>query len=330
MRGPDEPHPGDQQAQRRTDDDDAMRKPSRPRETLVQMASSSVPSAHCRPRTRPTRRPATGSVVAADLGAGPAAARRPGRPRRRRSAAAPSGRAGVAPTGCARDLRRPARRGRPRRPRPRCARRPAGGSAIVSAGHGGGSPHAVRSVISTDSSATAASSMRRGCGMSTVHSRTIRPGREDSSTTRWPSRTASRTLCVTNRTDTFVSRQIRVSSSCSTSRVIASSAANGSSISSTWLSWASARASATRWRMPPDSSCTRLPYAPVEPDQLEQPLGLGAPLGLRAPRAAAGRVRCSRPRSATGTAPAPGTSGPAGRRAPRWCPRSAGRARRPG
>ena len=32
------------------------------------------------------------------------------------------------------------------------------------------------SVISTDRSATAASSMRRGCGMSTVHSRAIRPG----------------------------------------------------------------------------------------------------------------------------------------------------------
>ncbi|CAM5430827.1 hypothetical protein SHIRM173S_00710 [Streptomyces hirsutus] len=98
--------------------------------------------------------------------------------------------------------------------------------------------------------------------MSTVHSRAIRPGLDDSSTTRCASRTASRTLCVTNRTDTRVSRQIRVSSSCSTSRVMASSAANGSSISSSLLSWASARASATRWRIPPDSSCTRLPWAP--------------------------------------------------------------------
>ena len=59
------------------------------------------------------------------------------------------------------------------------------------------------SVISTDSSATAVSSIRRGCGMSTVHSRATRPGRDDSSTTRWASRTASRTLCVTKRTETF-------------------------------------------------------------------------------------------------------------------------------
>ena len=45
------------------------------------------------------------------------------------------------------------------------------------------------------------------------------------------------------------------------SRVIASSAANGSSISRIWRSWASARARATRWRMPPDSSCGRFPPA---------------------------------------------------------------------
>ena len=44
------------------------------------------------------------------------------------------------------------------------------------------------------------SSIVRGPLMSTVHSPTTRPGREDSSTTRWPSRTASRTLWVTNTT----------------------------------------------------------------------------------------------------------------------------------
>ena len=38
---------------------------------------------------------------------------------------------------------------------------------------------------------------------------------------------------------------------------MASSAPNGSSISSTSASCASARASATRWRMPPESSCGR-------------------------------------------------------------------------
>ena len=45
----------------------------------------------------------------------------------------------------------------------------------------------------------------------------------------------------------------------SRSRVIASSAPNGSSISSTSASWARARARATRCRIPPDSSCGRLP-----------------------------------------------------------------------
>ena len=47
------------------------------------------------------------------------------------------------------------------------------------------------------------------------------------------------------------------SSSCSASRVIASRAPNGSSISRMSASWANARASAPRWRMPPDSWCGR-------------------------------------------------------------------------
>ena len=55
-----------------------------------------------------------------------------------------------------------------------------------------------------------------------------------------------------------VSCQSRSSSSCSTSRVIASSAPNGSSMRRTSASCASARARATRWRMPPDSSCGSL------------------------------------------------------------------------
>ncbi|CAM5554386.1 hypothetical protein STENM327S_04587 [Streptomyces tendae] len=81
---------------------------------------------------------------------------------------------------------------------------------------------------------------------------------------------------------------MRVSSSCSTSRVMASSAANGSSISSSLLSWASARASATRWRMPPDSSCTRLPYAPFRrtssssSSALSRRSAFGTPRSLRA------------------------------------------------
>ena len=51
---------------------------------------------------------------------------------------------------------------------------------------------------------------------------------------------------------------------------MASRAPNGSSISRTSASCARARASATRWRMPPDSSCGRLSAKPVEVHQLEQ------------------------------------------------------------
>ena len=40
----------------------------------------------------------------------------------------------------------------------------------------------------------------------------------------------------------------------SMSLVMASRAANGSSINKTWRSWAKALARATRWRMPPESS----------------------------------------------------------------------------
>ena len=51
--------------------------------------------------------------------------------------------------------------------------------------------------------------------------------------------------------------------SCMASRVIASSAAKGSSMSTISASWASTRASAPRWRIPPDSSWgRRLPRPP--------------------------------------------------------------------
>ena len=115
-----------------------------------------------------------------------------------------------------------------------------------------------------------------------------RPGRLLSTTTRSPSRTASRTLCVTNRTVSPRSAQILSSSSCSRSRVIASSAPNGSSMSSSSASWASARASATRCRMPPDSSCGRLPAKlPRCTTSSSSPAwrrrsALGAPLARRA------------------------------------------------
>ena len=71
-------------------------------------------------------------------------------------------------------------------------------------------------------------------------------------------RAASRTLCVTNSTVRPRWATRAASSSWRTSRVIASRAPNGSSISSRSASWAKARASAARWRMPPDSWWGRL------------------------------------------------------------------------
>ena len=109
-----------------------------------------------------------------------------------------------------------------------------------------------------------------------------------------------------------VSRQMRSSSSCSTSRVMASSAPKGSSISSTSASWASARASATRWRMPPDSSCGRLSAKSVEVHELEQLLDSVLALASRGtPRSLQRQLDVLPRRSATGTAPTPGTSAPA-------------------
>ena len=97
--------------------------------------------------------------------------------------------------------------------------------------------------------------MRRGRGMSTANSSATRPGRLVSSTIRSPRRAASRTLWVTNRIVRPVASQIRSSSSWRMSRVMASRAPKGSSMRSTSESLASARASAARCRMPPESSC---------------------------------------------------------------------------
>ena len=101
---------------------------------------------------------------------------------------------------------------------------------------------------------------------------------------------------------------------------MASSAPNGSSISSTSASWASARASATRWRMPPDSSCGRLSAKPPRCTDLEQ---LGGPPPALAP---AGRRRA---RSASSTLRARGQPGEQ-RRLLEHHRDPAGRTRRPG
>ena len=81
-----------------------------------------------------------------------------------------------------------------------------------------------------------------------------------------------------------VSSQIRRSSSLSRSRVISSSAPNGSSISSRRGPPSRARAIETRWRMPPESSCGKLVLPALEADQRSSSRGVGAP---------AGRPRCA-------------------------------------
>ena len=90
----------------------------------------------------------------------------------------------------------------------------------------------------------------------------MRPGRGDITTTRSDRYTASGIEWVTNTTVVPVAAQMRSSSACMCSRVISSSAPNGSSISSSCGWAASARAIATRCCMPPDSChgmCGRSP-----------------------------------------------------------------------
>ncbi len=93
----------------------------------------------------------------------------------------------------------------------------------------------------------------RGWGRSTSTTRLIRPGRGDITTTRVERKTASGIEWVTKTIVVSVSRQIRMSSRFIRSRVISSSAPNGSSIRMRAGSKAKARAIATRCCMPPDS-----------------------------------------------------------------------------
>ena len=88
-----------------------------------------------------------------------------------------------------------------------------------------------------------------------TYSLSIRPGPGDITTTRSARKIASSIEWVTNSTVRPVRDQISTSSSCSRSRVIASSAPNGSSISTISASLASTRAIATRCFMPPESWC---------------------------------------------------------------------------
>ncbi len=81
------------------------------------------------------------------------------------------------------------------------------------------------------------------------------PGLAVMTTTRSARRMASGMLWVMNRIVVRVSSQIRSRTNCMRSRVRASRAPKGSSIRRIGGSLRSARASATRCCMPPDSSC---------------------------------------------------------------------------
>ena len=93
------------------------------------------------------------------------------------------------------------------------------------------------------------------------------PGRGVITITRSDRNTASEIEWVTNSTVFCVRCQTVWRSTCICSRVRASSAPNGSSISSIGGSRSSARQSATRWRMPPESSNGRLSSNPSSPTE---------------------------------------------------------------
>ena len=112
----------------------------------------------------------------------------------------------------------------------------------------------MRSAVSTNCGLRRAS-RPRGRGMRMSNTRSMRPGRGLITTTRSASSTASSIECVMNTTVLRVDSHSASTSSRICSRVSASSAPNGSSNSSSGASWISARAMATRWRMPPESSC---------------------------------------------------------------------------
>ena len=99
------------------------------------------------------------------------------------------------------------------------------------------------------------------------------PGRPESATTRLERNTASSMACVTNRTVVRSDAEMPSSSSCSRCRVMASTAANGSSISSTAGLLASTRATAARWRMPPESWCGIFLLEALEADEVDEVLG---------------------------------------------------------
>ena len=108
---------------------------------------------------------------------------------------------------------------------------------------------------------------------------------------------ASSMSWVTNTIVLRISRWRRRNSFWSRSRLIGSIAPNGSSISISGGSAASARATPTRWRWPPESwaGIAVAGLVGVEADQLEQLVDPRARCAPSPSRAAAARWRCCRP-----------------------------------
>ena len=154
---------------------------------------------------------------------------------------------------------------------------------------------------------------RIGQARSRTSSRT-RPGLVASTSTCWERNTASGIEWVTKRMVVDVSCQIRSSSSLRLSRVISSSAPKGSSISNRRGSVTSARAIATRWRIPPDSSWGSAASRPPSPTSRSRASGVRRAVAVPRrgpPRTAAGH---SPARSATAGAWGPGRRSRAGGR----------------
>ena len=109
----------------------------------------------------------------------------------------------------------------------------------------------------------------------------MRPGPVPRTWTRLDRKMASSIEWVTSTMVLPVRCQISSSEWLIASRVMASSAPNGSSISSTLGSSARARAIATRWRMPPESSFGRLWPASPRPTRASMACAALAQLGPR-------------------------------------------------
>ena len=122
----------------------------------------------------------------------------------------------------------------------------------------------------------------------------MRPGEGLRTTTRVARKSASSTLCVIISAPVRLSSQILSSSSCMRSRVMASSAPSGSSISRNRGSAASARAIPTRWRMPPDSVQIGLAPCPWRPTRLSSASARRRRSSPERPLSCSGRATLSR------------------------------------